>query len=103
MEMITPKEKAALRSDLYTIIEKAIRNWGAINVEPVQGGMTVELNSGAFAKIAISVCSGEKVDKWRREYEEVIQRKTEKAQLHALRESIKAQKAALNQKSRKKE
>ena len=103
MGTITPKEKAALRSDLYAIIEKAVRNWGAISVEPVQGGIVVELSSGAFAKIAISVCSDEKVDKWRKEYEEVIQRKTEKAQLHALRELIKAKKAALSQESRTKE
>lgn len=101
MEM-TAKEKAALRSDLYNITEKAIRNWGAVNAEPVQGGMIIELNSGAFVKVAISVCSDEKVDEWRGEYADVMRRKAEKAELHAQREQIKAQKAAERANKKKK-
>lgn len=93
MNKMSMKEQAEVRANLYGMAEKVLNDNGYYT-EPIKGGMLIDIGNGRYAKMSVSICDSDKVDKWREEYAESMAKKADKAEAKAERERLKAEKAA---------
>lgn len=93
LEKMPLADAAAIRSQLYDMSSEVFEQNG-MATEPIKGGRLINLGNGYFARFSVSICEPEKVDKWRNEYAEQLQKNAEKAQARADKEAEKARKAA---------
>lgn len=91
MEKMTTKNAAVVRENLYEICMRAFDEYGYA-VENIKGGKLINFGEG-FAKVSISICDPEKVDKWREEYNEQQEKNLERATKKAQKEFEKKAKA----------
>lgn len=93
MDKMSMKEQAEVRVNLYSMAEKVLNDNGYYT-EHIKGGMLINIGNGRYAKMSVSICDSDKVDKWREEYAESMAKKADKAEAKAERERLKAEKAA---------
>jgi len=87
------KEAVAARANLYDIATEAFDVAG-ISSEPVKGGRLLDLGDGNFAKVQISICAQDKVQKYREEYADQCAKNAARAEEKATKEADKAAQAA---------
>ena len=92
MEKMDVVKQVATRKSLYEIVVDALHSNG-FSTEPIKGGILIDLNNGYHAKAAISICDPEKVEGWRSEYAEQMEKNAQKAAVRAEKEREKAEKA----------
>ena len=92
MEKMDVVKQVATRKFLYEVIVDALHSNG-FSTEPIKGGILIDLNNGYHAKAAISICDPEKVEGWRSEYAEQMEKNAQKAAIRAEKEREKAEKA----------
>lgn len=87
------KDAVAVRAQAYDVITEALASVG-METEPIKGGRLVDLGNGFFGRVQFSVCETEKVQGYRDEYAEQLQKDAEKAIERAKKADEKAAKAA---------
>lgn len=92
MEKMNVTQQVNTRKTLYELLVNALNN-NFLYTEPVKGGILINLGNGYYAKAAISICDPDKVDGWRAEYAEQMEKNAQKAAARAEREREKAEKA----------
>ena len=92
MEKMDVVKQVVTRKFLYEVIVDALHSNG-FSTEPIKGGILIDLNNGYHAKAAISICDPEKVEGWRSEYAEQMEKNAQKAAVRAEKEREKAEKA----------
>lgn len=92
MEKMDVVKQVATRKFLYEVVVDALHSNG-FSTEPIKGGILIDLNNGYHAKAAISICDPEKVEVWRSEYAEQMEKNAQKAAIRAEKEREKAEKA----------
>ena len=92
MEKMDVVKQVVTRKFLYEVIVDALHSNG-FSTEPIKGGILIDLNNGYHAKAAISICDPEKVEGWRSEYAEQMEKNAQKATIRAEKEREKAEKA----------
>lgn len=92
MEKMNVAQQVSTRKALYELLVNAL-NDNLLYTEPIKGGILIDLNNGYYAKAAISICDPDKVDGWRAEYAEQMEKNARNAAARAEREREKAEKA----------
>lgn len=92
MEKMDMKTQVIVRKNLYDIVIEALTA-NNYSTEPIKGGILIDVGNGYHAKAAINICDPEKVETWRQEYAEQMEKNAQKAALRAEKERDKAEKA----------
>ena len=92
MEKMNVANQVVVRREFYDAITETM--WGkGYTTEPIKGGILVNLPDGYCVKVSVSVCDPEKVDGWRQEYAEQMEKNAARAAARAEKEREKAEKA----------
>lgn len=93
MEKMATKTQVETRANLYQTVLDALALNGITN-EPIKGGSLLDLGNGYHAKLTISVCDPEKVQKYLDEYAEQQSKNATRAAEKAAKDAEKARKAS---------